>query len=274
MVPRAAALRGLRWLGILRIAGHLLRTSVQAQAQYRVDFLIQIALAGFWVSWNVAPLFLVFQIRPTIGDWNLHEAMLVMSGFLILRALLDGMISPNLTALVDHVRKGTFDFILLKPVDSQLMISCSKILPAKLVDLACGLAIAVWSISRLHPAPGASQILAGAAMLASGAFGIYAVWMLIVCSSFWFVKIDNLSFLFSSIFDAARWPISVFRGWMRIVLTFVLPVAVMTSYPAMAVLEKLDLAKALFAWGMTLVLLIISRQVWRWSLRHYSSASS
>jgi ABC-2 type transport system permease protein len=258
----------------VQIVGHLLRSSVQAQAQYRVDFLIQMSLAIFWVAWNVAPLVLIFEIRPTVGDWSLEQAMLVMSAFLILRALLDGIISPNLTALVDHVRKGTFDFILLKPVDSQVMVSASKIAPAKLVDLSCGIAIAVWSIARLDPSPGFLSILSGAAMLASGALGIYALWMLIVCSTFWFVKIDNLTYLFSSIFDAARWPISVFRGWVRIVLTFVLPVAVMTSFPAMAVLEKLEWHSAAVSWGMTLALLVISRLVWRWSLRHYSSASS
>ena len=229
---------------VFRIAGHLLRTSVQAQAQYRVDFLIQMFLAFFWVAWNVAPLVLIFQIRPRVGDWNLEEAMLVMSAFLILRALLDGIISPNLTALVDHVRKGTLDFILLKPVDSQLLISFSKIAPAKLVDFGCGLTIAAWSIARIQPTPGPAEIAFGAAMLASGALGIYALWMLIVCSTFWLVKIDNLGFLFSSIFDAARWPISVFRGWIRIVLTFVLPVAVMTSFPALAVLEMAAVATA------------------------------
>jgi ABC-2 type transport system permease protein len=258
----------------LRIASHLLRASIQAQAQYRVDFLIQMVLAIFWVGWNVAPLVLIFQIRPTVGDWSLEQAMLVMSAFLILRALLDGIISPNLVALVDHIRKGTFDFILLKPVDSQLMVSTAKVAPAKLVDLSCGIAIAAWSIARLDPSPGPFEILAGAAMLASGALGIYALWMLIVCSAFWFVKIDNLTFLFSSIFDAARWPISVFRGWIRLVLTFVLPVAVMTSFPAMAVMQKLELKSAAVSWGMTLALLVISRAVWRWSLRHYSSASS
>ena len=257
-----------------RIAAHLLRASVQAQAQYRVDFLIQMSLAFFWVTWNVAPLVLIFEIRPTVGDWTLPQAMLVMSAFLILRALLDGIISPNLTALVDHIRKGTFDFILLKPVDSQLMVSVSRIAPAKLVDLGCGIAIAAWSIARLEPSPDPLAILAGTAMLTSGALGIYGLWMLIVCSAFWFVKIDNLSFLFSSIFDAARWPISVFRGWVRAVLTFVLPVAVMTSFPAMAILEKLAWESAMVSWGMTAALLVISRLVWRWSLRHYSSASS
>lgn len=256
------------------IAGHLMRTSLQVQAQYRVDFVLQIVLAFFWVFWNVAPLWMVFELRPQVGGWRLEEAMLVMSSFLILKAMLEGIITPNLIAIVDHVRKGSFDYILLKPIDAQLMISVSKFLPAKMVDLLAGVAIATWAIGRLDPGPSAASIGAGALMLASGAFAIYAIWMMLICSAFWFVKIDNLSYLFSSIFDAARWPISVFRGWVRAILTFVIPVAVMTSYPAMALLGQLRVENAAFAVVLTFVLLLTSRVVWIGSLRRYSSASS
>lgn len=257
-----------------RIAAHLARTSIQAQAQYRADFLIQLLLAFFWVFWNVAPLWMIFEIRPDIAGWRFEQAMLVMSAFLILKAMLEGLITPNLLALVDHVRNGTLDFLLLKPVDAQLMVSISRILPAKAIDLLCGGAIALWSITRLDPTPTPAQILAGAAMLLSGALSIYAIWMLLICSAFWFVKIDNLSYLFTSFFDAARWPIAVFRGWVRTVLTFVLPIAVMTSFPAMALIGRLGARSALGATGSTFGLLILSRMAWRFSLRRYSSASS
>lgn len=257
-----------------RIASHLARTSIQAQAQYRVDFVIQILLAFFWVFWNVAPLWLIFEIRPDIAGWHFEEAMLVMSAFLILKAMLEGLITPNLIALVDHVRTGTLDFLLLKPVDAQLVVSVSRILPAKSVDFFCGVGIAVWSTAQLDPAPAPVRLLAGALMLLSGALSIYAIWMLLICSAFWFVKIDNLSYLFTSFFDAARWPIAVFRGWVRALLTFVLPIAVMTSYPAMALLGRLDAEPALGAAASTAALLVLSRLAWRFSLTRYSSASS
>lgn len=257
-----------------RIALYLVRTSIAAQAQYRFDFLLQIMMSFFWVSWNVAPVWIIFEIRPSVGGWDRDQAMLVMSSFLILRALIEGIVSPNLNALVSHIRLGTFDFMLLKPIDAQLLASVSKVVPAKLIDLSAGMLIAAWSISRLDPVPTAGQIASGAAMLVAGAMTIYAIWLLISCIAFWFVRVDNLTFLFSSIFDAARWPISVFRGWVRAALTFVVPVAIMTSYPALALLGLLDLGPALFAWAMGLGSLLVSRIVWRIALGHYSSASS
>jgi ABC-2 type transport system permease protein len=269
-VAEPRPLPGRTW----RIVGTLLRTSIQAQAQYRVDFLVQLVLAFFWVGWNVAPLMVIFGLREQVAGWRFPEAMLVMSAFLILKALLEGVVMPNVNGLVQHIRTGTFDFILLKPADAQLLVSLQKVLPAKAVDLAAGLLLGAWAARQLDPAPSAGALLAGLAMLGSGALAIYAIWMLIVCSAFWVVKIDNVGYLFSSIFDAARWPISVFRGWIRVVLTYVLPLAVMTTHPAMAVLGKLEPTTALFSVLTSLGLLALSRAVWRWALTHYSSASS
>lgn len=258
----------------LAIALFLARASIQTQAQYRVDFLVQLALAVFWVIWNVAPLWLVFEIRPELAGWTRPQAMLVMSAFLIQKAVLEGLITPNLVALVDRIRTGTLDFLLLKPADAQVMVSFAKVVPAKAMDLLVGLAIAAASIARLDPAPPPRALLAGAAMLAAGALVLYAVWIMVACVAFWVVKIDNLSFLFTSLFDAGRWPISVFRGWVRTVLTWVLPIAAMTSFPALAVLERLDLTHALWAWGLTAGLLVASRLAWRQAVLHYASASS
>lgn len=256
------------------IALHLIRTSIGAQAQYRFDFILQLVMSVFWVSWNVAPVWIIFQIRPHVAGWNRDQAMLVMAAFLMLRALIEGVVSPNLNQVVWQIRQGTFDFVLLKPVDSQLLVSFSRVVPSKAVDFTTGVALTVYAISKLDPLPSPLQLISGLLMLCAGAVTIYAIWLLISCVAFWFVKVDNLAFLFQSIFDAARWPIAMFRGWIRVMLTYIIPVAIMTSYPALALLGQLDLRGALIAWATGLGLLAISRTVWTIALRHYSSASS
>ena len=258
----------------LRIISQLLKTSVESQAQYRVDFVAQLILAFFWAAWNVGPLWLVFELRDTVAGWTRPQAMLVMSAFLMLKAFLEGLIMPNLSALVVGIRSGTFDFLLLKPADTQVMVSFSTVLPAKVVDFAAGVAVGVWAISELAVPPTPLQLATGLLMLLAGALAIYSVWLMVICSAFWWVKVDNLSFLFTSVFDAARWPISVFRGWVRIALTFVVPVALMTSYPALAIVGKLSFAAGVGAWAFALTLLTASRLIWRRAVTHYASASS
>ena len=61
---------------------------------------------------------------------------------------------------------------------------------------------------------------------------LYSLWILTVSAAFYVVKVDNLTWLFGAIFDAARWPSSVFRGAVRAVFTYVIPLALMTTFPA------------------------------------------
>ncbi len=257
-----------------RVVSHLLKTSVLSQMQYRFDFILELVMACFWLIWNIAPLWVVYEVRPDIAAFSFEEATLVMSAFLILKALLEGLIAPNLMQIVEHIRKGTLDFVLMKPVDSQLLVSTSKFLPSKFVYLVAGLSMLAWSLSRLLVPPSASQLAGAALLLGSGAVLLYSVWLLVICSAFWFVRVDNLSHLFSSFFDAARWPIGIFRGWVKVVLTFVLPIALMTSYPAKAALGTLDLEGGAISLSFAAFAFWGSRRVWHVALRHYGSASS
>ena len=95
-----------------------------------------------------------------------------------------------------------------------------------------------------------------------------------VSAAFFVVKVDNLSFLFGSIFDAARWPVTVFRGAWRFLFTFVVPLALMTTYPALALLGRLDLRTTGAALLGTVAFVAASRAVWLRSIGRYTSASS
>ncbi len=94
---------------------------------------------------------------------------------------------------------------------------------------------------------------------------MYGLWIMCAALAFWVVRLDNLMYLLGAIFDTARWPVAVFPGVWRIFFTFVIPVAVMTTFPAMALLGVLQL-RADHAGAPSIgaaALLGISRLVWR-----------
>ena len=103
---------------------------------------------------------------------------------------------------------------------------------------------------------------------------LYSIWILVVCASFWVVRMDNLSYLFTAIFDAARWPLDVFRGAWRFLFTFVLPLGLMTTYPARALLGTLSARTAALALGGALAFAALARFSWTRAVGHYRSASS
>jgi ABC-2 type transport system permease protein len=260
-----------RYLRLLQAQLHI---AVVMAAQYRADFLFTGLLSLAEIPISLIPLFTVFYWREGLAGWSLNGTLLVMAWFTMLRALLDGAVNPSLSAVVEHIRQGTLDFVLLKPADAQFLVSTSRLLPWKVIDALGGVALAVVAFWRMGHAPTVGGVVAALGLLVVAAMVLYSIWILVVAAAFWVVKIDNLSFLFSSIFDAARWPIDVFPFAFRIFFTFVVPLALMTTYPARAVLGTLSARGGISAAVLAGAFVVAAREVWRRALSHYSSASS
>ena len=261
-------------LRYLRLLGVQLRASTATAMQYRVEFLVQGVLALFWAGWSLVPLLVVFGGRAGVAGWTFDEALVVMGWFTLMKGVLEGAVNPSLTSVVEHIRKGTLDFVLLKPADAQFLVSTAKFVPWRVVDVLAGLAIFAAAFHRMGRWPGPGDVLAGLLLFACAALILYSLWILVVSAAFYVVKIDNLSFLFVSIYDAARWPVSVFKGALRLFFTFVIPLALMTTFPALALLGRLGGARALQALLGAVAFAAIARLVWTRSIGHYTSASS
>ena len=261
-----------RYAVLLRVQ---LRAAVLLQLQYRVDFFLEIVLSLFWVGAALAPLYVLFSMRDAVNGWNAYEMLVVVGFFSMHKGVLASVIQPSLNQAVEHIRKGTLDFLLLKPADAQFMLSTSKLELAHLTDLVAGIAMIVWALAHMPTIrPSALDLLFAGLLFVCGLLILYALWIMVISLAFRVVKVDNLSYLFVSLFEAARWPASIFRGALALFFTFVIPLALMTTYPALAVLGRASFRHFAIALIVAGGLLLLSRFVWQRSIRSYTGASS
>lgn len=258
----------------LSLLGVQLRASSLLAMQYRGDFLIEGIISLFWTATALAPLFVVYRERQSIAGWSFGEALLVIGWFTLLQGILEGAINPSLTGVVEHIRKGTLDFVLLKPADAQFLVSTARFLPWRSINVLAGLGLFAYGFHLIGRPPSVVGVLASLVLLGTSVLLLYSLWILTVAAAFYVVKVDNLTYFFTSIFDAARWPASVFRGVLAFVFTFVIPLAVMTTYPAEAMLGRLPWMSLVWAVVGSMLFAFLSRRVWLHSIGHYTSASS
>jgi len=259
----------LRYARLFRVQ---LKASTLTLLQYRFDFFTEGLLEVLWAATALVPLFVVFRDRSQVAGWTLGEALLVVGWFTLLQGVLEGAINPALTSVVEHIRKGTLDFVLLKPADAQFLVSTARFAPWRATNVITALAIFAYSFHLLGRRPSADGIFLAALLLASSTLLLYSLWILTVSAAFYVVRVDNLTFLFGAIFDAARWPSSVFRGLLSVVFTFVIPLALMTTYPALALLGKLSAGAAGAALAGSLLFAGAARAVWLAAIGRYTSA--
>jgi ABC-2 type transport system permease protein len=260
-----------RYLKLFRVQ---VRMSLLLGMQYRYDFLIDGVLSVFWTITALVPLVVIFHDRPTVAGWSFPAALLVTGWFTLLEGVIEGAINPSLSGVVEHIRKGTLDFVLLKPADAQFLVSTTRFEPWRVTNVLTALAIFGYAFTKLGRGPDLLGLLQALVLLAAAALVLYALWILTVSAAFYVVKVDNLTYLFSSIYDAARWPISVFRGLLRFVFTFIIPLALMTTYPAQAMLGQFPGWKLGASVLGSLVFAGLARLVWLRAISHYTSASS
>jgi ABC-2 type transport system permease protein len=262
---------GVRYL---RLLGVELRLSLVTSMQYRWNFVVDGFMSLIWTSLGLIPLVIAFHARPSMGGWNVYEALVVVAWFTLLKGVLDGAVNPSLLQVVDQIRQGTLDFVLLKPADAQFLVSTSRFEMWKAFDAVAALALFAIAFHGLGRAPTVGAVTLATVMLMSATMVLYSVVILVIAAAFWVVRLDNLAYLFSSIFDFARWPVSIFKGGWRLVFTFVIPLAVLTTYPAQALLGTLSAETAALSVGGAVGFSLLARAVWKRALGKYTSASS
>jgi ABC-2 type transport system permease protein len=258
----------------VRLLGVSMRTSLLTSMQYRVDFLIQAVFSILWSGLALFPLLVVFGDRTSVAGWDFGHALVVIGLFVMMKGVLEGAINPSLLAVVERIRTGSFDYTLLKPADAQFLVSTARFDPMQITDVLAGLGIIVYAFVQLDRVPGAAELGAACLLVTAAIAVMYSLWILIIASAFWVVRMDNLVFLLGAIFDAARWPIHVFRGTWRFVFTFIIPLALMTTFPAMALLGTLSFRTAAAAIAGAAAFFVLARSVWSLAIRSYTSASS
>lgn len=256
-----------------RVTGALVRTSLMTGLQYRADFVFDSLTGALRTAATAAPLGLIYLHIDQVMGWTLPDAALVMALFLVMEGLLGGLVEPNLGEVVEAIRTGNLDLVLMKPADAQLLVSLRRVAPAHVWDVLAGLALGAWALAQGTP-PSAPDVAVAVSMLLCGLASMYSLWLLAICASFFFVRVDNLRFLLWAATDAGRWPIPVFNGWVRWFLTIAIPVAIVTSFPALALRGDWDRGLVAVGLGTSAAFVSGSRCIWRRALASYTSASS
>jgi len=261
-------------MNFLRLLAVFFRVSVLGELAYRANFFMQLFESLLELAASLAGLAVVFSYTDTLGGWRPDEVLALVGVYFLAGGVIGLVIQPGMEQFIESVRDGTLDFTLTKPEDAQLLISIQRVEIWQLIDIVLGLGVLGTALVRLGETVGAFEAAEFATMLLAGAVIIYSFWLILATLSFWFVRVENILEIFRSMYEAGRWPVSLYPGWLRFGLTFIVPVAFATTVPAEALTGRLTLETLLGAVVLAALLFTVSRVVWRIGLRHYSGTSA
>jgi ABC-2 type transport system permease protein len=247
-------------------------TSIAAELEYRLNFAIASLSSLANLAGSIFSLFLFYRTGYTFEGWNWQEAMLVLGLFTLLQGFSATFLVPNLNRIVEQVEKGTLDFVLLKPIDSQFWVSTRSVSPWGLPDLLFGSIIILYAGTGLGFS--LMNYIQGAIPIAFGFIILYSLWFMLGATSIWFVKIYNVTEVLRGFLEAGRYPLIAYPAAYRVFFTFVIPVAFLTTVPAEAMLGRSPIHWLGGAGILAVSLFFIAKYFWKFALRFYTSASS
>lgn len=259
---------------ILTLAWSYLRIGIANELQYRVNFFVQLLQSLISLGSGLVGLALVFGHTTTLGGWSQPELLAVMGVYIMMGGVIQSAIQPNMQRLMDEIQTGTLDFALTKPVDGQALVSLREFRFWQLVDVAVGLVVLAIAVGQIQGRMGVWQALAFIAALILGGLMIYSFWLILTSTAFWVIRIGEMVNLFEGVYAAGRWPVGIYPTWLRLGLTFLVPVAFAVTVPAEALTGRLEPTSLLGAAALTALFMALARLVWRLGIRSYSGASA
>ena len=190
---------------------------------------------------------------------------------------------PNAQEFSELIRTGGLDFALLKPIDTQFLISFQRVEWSSLVNMLTGvvlLGISLYQMSlesRLHVSWAAALLYP--VFLLCGVAILYSLMISLAATSIWLGRNQSLYNFWFYITNFSRYPMEIYRrGWGLPIwglFTFVIPVLVVVNVPArLLALESKNWPLAAYAAFISAVCLLASRFVFSQALLSYRSASS
>jgi len=261
----------MHYLNLIRT---FLKINIQMSLAYRADTIVNILLNLMWLGWELLGLSIIFSNTETLGGWGFGELIALLGVFRLINTLMIALIWPNTEKFNQSIRDGSMDYTILQPANSMFLVTFSRITVWRFWDLILAVILIVVGITRSGDVTTPLSILTFILLTVSGALVIYSLWIVLIALTFWFTKFDNNVTILQALLDAGRYPVTVYPVWLRIIVTFIIPIAVATTVPLQALRGELDLQRVFIFVVIGIAGFWISSRVWKAGLKRYSGASS
>lgn len=248
-------------------------SSFARELEFRANFLAKIGQNVIWILFFVMILLVIYRNTTSVAGWDRGDAFVLAATCFFMNAIFSAFFM-SLVEIPEQVRKGTLDFVLTKPIDTQFWVSTRKFNFDQVGTILAGLVmIGYGSLSgSIHA--GALQWLSYFVLVFAATVIFYAFNLALMTTGIWLVRVDNLWVLGETVMQIARYPLDIYGLGLRTVLTFVVPLAFLATVPARQLVRGLDPAMLLWGVGWAAAAFFLARSFWRYALKHYGSASS
>lgn len=256
--------------------GVFIRTSFQQEIAFRFNFVAKLGNTFIQLLGSIGGIWILFNVKDSINGWSFYEIMTVTGFFMLLQAIKGLTMAPSLSAisgLDGELWTGQFDFALLKPISTQLYVSMKNWSLFSVFDIGVSLVVLIIAGIQLESTLMGGKVVIFILSLGISVVLLYSIMLILACVAFWYLG-TPLLWILDSVMELGRYPVKIYPLAFSNLLTWVVPVGVMVTIPAEALMGKVELMEVLGGGLLAIFAYILAVRFLKISVRKYSSASS
>ena len=252
----------------------LLQLNFAMLVAYRANFINSIISTIGWGLFSIISIFLLTSRSSSLYGWTRAELLFLTAGYNIIIGFFHMLFSRNFERFSQIIHFGQLDNILVKPKDSQFLLSFWLVNYTSIFRVLLGVIFVFYLSSSVNINFSFLTIVSFLILSIAGIALLYSVWFMISTLMIWFTSLSNLIDLLYDLNGLTRYPAEMYRGVGQFLLFFLFPFTLMVVLPVKVLLQKILPGEALLLLCVSFLFVLLSRFFWRFALRYYTSASS
>jgi ABC-2 type transport system permease protein len=258
----------------IRLTGLMMKNCLVREMQFKANFVVRLFTEMMWLVMQFIYIQVIYGQTGQIAGWNKWEMILLMGTNHVITQLFEALFYDNCTRLTDQIRQGDLDFSLIKPINTQFLVSLRYTDYASIANSSVGVAIILYALHQMGSGVSWTGGLLFAALVVNSVLIYYAMLFILSIWTFWIGRSNNLMELYWQFGQFSRYPGDIYPWILRKLLMTLLPMLIVSNFPAGVLIHKLQSGWILYGFALGLVFLALTVVIWRKGLQRYRSASS
>jgi len=258
----------------LKLTGLMMRNCLVREMQFKINFMVRLVTEFMWLVMQFIYIEVMYGQTAQIAGWTKWEMIVLVGTNHLITQLFEALFYDNCMRLIDQIRQGDLDFNLIKPINTQFLVSLRYTDYASIANSSLGLGIILFALGKMKAGVTLGGALLFAALIINSILIYYSILFLLSAWTFWIGRSNNLLELYWQFGQFSRYPGDIYPWLLRRLLLTLIPMLVVSNFPAGVLIHKLESCWIFYGFAIGLLFLALTNWVWRAGLRQYRSASS
>ncbi len=228
-----------------------------------------------WTLGQVISLKFLTTKTTDLSGWNFHELILLLSFGQLLVYATYILYDHNFRQIQRKIISGDLDRYIVKPINLKFILSFEQLAVAQIIPmLTTIIPLLAYGLSGDDSFSYLGIVGAFIILLLCIAI-VYFLSLVLMGFNFYTDSADTLRDLLTmGPMDMIRVPLDLFSGWIKFILTYILPMAFAAYYPVKVMQKESNFFGVVAIELMLLILFItLSKLIWHMGLKRYSGAA-